>query len=63
LELLLQILDQFIAKGRADAEAWAEQCGILNLIAESKKPAPEEGAQQKSRISSDGSQAVTTEAS
>lgn len=57
------ILDQFIAKGRADAEAWAEQCGILNLIAESKKPAPEEGARQKSRISSDGSQAVTTEAS
>lgn len=49
-----QMLDQFIAKGRADAKAWAEECGILELISKSQQPDPdgvEEGAEQKSRMS------------
>lgn len=52
--VLLQMLDQFIAKGRADAKAWAEECGILELISKSQQPDPagvEKAGEQKSRMS------------
>lgn len=59
---LLQMLDQFIAKGRADAKAWAEETGILELISKSQQPDPEEvetGGEQKSRMSPTDGHAAT----
>ncbi len=46
------MLEQFVAKGRADAKAWAEACGLLDLVPPSaeKKYEADGGGEQKSHM-------------
>mmetsp|Transcript_6088 Transcript_6088/g.17432 ORF Transcript_6088/g.17432 Transcript_6088/m.17432 type:complete len:512 (+) Transcript_6088:157-1692(+) len=47
-----QMLEQFVEKGRADAKAWADACGLLELVTPAGEKAYEEdgGGKQTSRM-------------
>ncbi len=57
-----QMLEQFVKKGRADAKAWAEECGLLDLLPPSAENRYEAdgGGTQKSKMESTAGTAASS---